>query len=262
MTLARGQHAETADLGLAGRVALVTGGTRGIGLAIAARLCAAGVRVHLAYSRSDADAAAAAERLSGLKGQAVLVRRDVTAAGALSGLVTGIAAADGGLDILVHSAASWHPMSLTAGDWAGLSADLTAAVRPLADAAPALPAAMAGRPGRVVAVSSAGARFVVPGGYASLGIAKAALEAAVRYLAVELAPHDIAVNAVSTAKVDKGEPSDPQHAMVAALAARTPGGRLTAPPDIADLVALLCADAAAWVRGQVVTADGGLSLLA
>jgi enoyl-[acyl-carrier protein] reductase III len=254
--------AEPAALGLEGRLALVTGGTRGIGLAIAARLCAAGVTVHLAYARSVQDAAAAAERLAGLKGGAVPVRCDVTVPGALGELIGGLAQRAGGLDILVHNVSSWHPTTLTAGGWEAVSADLATALRPLTDAAPVLPAAMGGRPGRVVAVSSAGARSVAPGGYASLGIAKAALEAAVRYLAVELAPHHVAVNAVSTAKVDKDDPAPAQRAMVARLAARTPGGRLTTPADVASAVALLCTDEAGWIRGQVVTVDGGLSLLA
>jgi enoyl-[acyl-carrier protein] reductase III len=117
---------------------------------------------------------------------------------------------------------------------------------------------MAGRPGRIIAVSSNGARMAAPA-YASLGMAKAALESLVRYLAVELAPKGITVNAVSTAKIDKG-PDTPAPEVAAMLAGRTPAGRLTTPRDVAGIVALLCTDEAAWLQGQVITADGGLSL--
>ena len=109
-------------------------------------------------------------------------------------------------------------------------------------------------------MSSSGARRVVDG-YLGLGMAKAALESLVRYLAVELAPTGVAVNAVSTAKVDKGT-DDPRPDLVRTLAARTPAGRLTTPEDVASVVALLCTDEAGWLQGQVITVDGGLALRA
>ncbi|WP_031011714.1 SDR family oxidoreductase, partial [Streptomyces sp. NRRL F-5727] len=134
------------------------------------------------------------------------------------------------------------------------------AVHPLLASAPRLAGLMAGRPGRIIAVTSTGARRVVPR-YAGAGIAKAALEALVRYLAAELAGQGITVNAVSAAKLDKGDGSMPAE-LAKTLAARTPGGRLTTPEDIADVVSLLCADEAGWLQGQILTVDGGLGLLA
>ncbi len=82
-----------------------------------------------------------------------------------------------------------------------------------------------------------------------------------RYLAAELAGRGIAVNAVSTAKIDKG-PDTPNPEMARMLASRTPAGRLTRPEDVANVVALLCTDEAAWIHGQVITVDGGLGLRA
>jgi enoyl-[acyl-carrier protein] reductase III len=138
---------------------------------------------------------------------------------------------------------------------------MATALDPLLYAAPELVAAMAGGPGRVVAVSSLGARSVVPR-YVGLGVAKAALESLVRYLAADLAGHGIAVNAVTTAKLDKGGAAKVNPEAVKALVARTPAGRLTRPEDLADAVALLCTDEAAWIHGQVLTVDGGSGLRA
>jgi enoyl-[acyl-carrier protein] reductase III len=247
-----------ADLGLEGKVALVTGATRGVGLAVARKLCGAGATVVLNYARREDDAHRAVEELAPLRGEAVALRADVTRAGELDRLLGQVRERYGRLDVFVHNAASWNPAPAVGADPSGVHADLTAALDPLLHGAPAIAGLMAGGPGRIVAVSSSGAHSVIPR-YVGLGVAKAALESLVRYLAVELAGRDIAVNAVSTSKIDKG-PGTPQPDVAAALAARTPAGRLTTPEDIADTVALLCTAEAGWIHGQVITADGGLGL--
>jgi enoyl-[acyl-carrier protein] reductase III len=246
-------------LGLDGRVALVTGATRGLGLAIARKLCACGSEVFLNYARSDDDAREAALALSGLKGSATPVKGDVTRPEVLAAILEEIRQRHGRLDIFVHSVAPWHPMPALGAAADVVNADMAAVVGPLLRAAPVLAELMAGGPGRIIAVSSMGAGRVVPG-YVSLGMSKAALESLVRYLAAELADRRITVNAVSTAKLDKDRGQAPPHPMMAALAARTPGGRLTSPDDVAAVVALLCADEAAWVQGQVVSIDGGFGI--
>jgi enoyl-[acyl-carrier protein] reductase III len=246
------------DLGLSGKVAVVTGATRGIGLAVARRLCAAGCQVVLNYAHSEADAAAAAEQLSALKGSAEAVRADVTDRAQLMELLARVRERYGRLDVFVHNAASWHPTPTLAADPEHIRADLDAALSPLIYGAGPIAELMAGRPGRIVAISSSGARSVIPQ-YVGLGMAKSALEGLVRYLAVELAGRGVAVNAVSTAKVDKGAATSAPDA-AAALAARTPAGRLTTPDDVADVVALLCTAEAGWIHGEVITADGGLRL--
>jgi enoyl-[acyl-carrier protein] reductase III len=244
-------------LGLEGRIALVTGGTRGLGLAIARKLCACGCDVILGYGSSDEDAAHALRSLDGLKGSASAIRADLRAPDSVPELLQTVRERHGRLDVFVHNAATWTPMPATGADHAALHQDIATAVDPLLHAAARLPALMPPG-GRVVAVSSTGAHQVVPG-YVSLGLAKAALESLVGYLAVELSGHGIVVNAVSTAKLDK-DPGAAKGLVEAALAARTPAGRLTVPSDVADVVALLCTDEAAWLRGQVVVADGGLCL--
>ncbi|MFD1078988.1 SDR family oxidoreductase [Longispora fulva] len=235
---------------LRGRTALVTGGTRGLGLAIARKLCASGCDVYVNYARSEADAARAVAELAGLPGVATLLRGDARRPEAL------LAGLDR-LDVYVHNISSFHPAPDGLPTLPDLRADLAMAVEPLLGAVLPLRDLMAGGLGRVIAVSSVGARRVVPA-YANLGVAKAALESLVRYLAVELAGQGIAVNAVSTSKLDKGGDGAAERM----LASRTPAGRLSTPADVADVVALLCADEAAWIHGQVITADGGLGLRA
>ncbi|RKT55607.1 SDR family oxidoreductase [Saccharothrix australiensis] len=249
-----------AELGLAGRVALVTGGTRGLGLAIARKLCGAGCHVYVNYAHSDSDAERAVAELAGLKGTVTALKFDVGDPEAPGRLLRLARARRRHLDILVHNAASYHPMSALRPDIGELWDDVRVAVSPLVQAASGLAELLTRGTGRVVAVSSSGARSVVPG-YVSQGIGKAALESLVRYLAVELAPRGVTVNAVSTGKVDKG-PDTRDDRTARLLAERTPGGRLTVPEDVANAVALLCTDEAAWIQGQVLTVDGGLGLRA
>ncbi|MFC8721787.1 SDR family oxidoreductase [Kitasatospora sp. NPDC057198] len=245
--------------GLEGRVALVTGATRGLGLAIARKLCASGCHV-LVNHRGPASAADdALAALAGLAGTAEPARADLTRPAEVEALLARTGERHGRLDLLVHNAASWHPGSALGVAARPLRQDLATALAPLLAAAPLLPGLMGGRGGRVVAISSSGARSAVPG-YVNAGLAKAALESLVRYLAAELAGHRITVNAISTAKIDKGVPTG-NPAMLKILAERTPAGRLTTPADVADAVALLCADEAAWIHGQTLTVDGGLGLM-
>ncbi|OLB80860.1 MAG: short-chain dehydrogenase [Actinobacteria bacterium 13_2_20CM_2_71_6] len=242
-------------LDLTGRVAVVTGATRGLGRAIAGKLHASGCHVYLNYRGDDAAAAQAAQRLGP---NALPLKGDVTDPTVWPALLDTVLERHSRIDMFVHNAASWHPMPAVGADVDGVHGDLAVALDPLLRAAPVLAKAMDGGSGRIVAVSSSGAGSAVPQ-YVSLGLAKAALESLVRYLAVELAGAGITVNAVSTAKLDKGaQTPNPQAAAV--LAHRTPGGRLTTPADVADAVALLCTPEAGWIQGQVLTVDGGLAL--
>ncbi|MFI6560809.1 SDR family oxidoreductase [Streptomyces sp. NPDC050534] len=243
---------------LTGRTALVTGATRGVGLAIARKLSASGADVLVNYAEDEANAAQAVDALAGLPGRVGAVRADVTEG--IDALCDEALRRFGHLDIFVHNTSYFRPAPTLTTDTALVDRSLAVALHPLLTGAARLAGLMAGRSGRIVAVSSTGARRVVPR-YAGAGVAKAALESLVRYLAVELAGRGIAVNAVAAAKVDKGDGTVPRE-FAEAIAARTPGGRLTTPEDVADVVGLLCTDEAAWLQGQVVTVDGGLGLVA
>jgi enoyl-[acyl-carrier protein] reductase III len=246
-------------LGLAGRVALVTGASRGLGRAIAGKLCACGCHVYLNYASSDAAAAAAVAELAGRPGTAALARGDVRDPEVLAGLLDRIRDEHGRLDVFVHNAATFTPMLAVAPSAEDFYREHELALNPLLHGAATLAKLMDGY-GRIIAISGNGATEVIPN-YLATGVAKAALENLVRYLAVELAPFGITVNSVATHLLDKG--ADTSNKEIAGfLASRTPNGRLTRPDDVADAVALLCAPEAAWVQGQVLTVDGGLGLRA
>jgi enoyl-[acyl-carrier protein] reductase III len=252
------------SLSIGGKVAIITGGSRGLGRAIAEKLCANGCHVIVNYANSDPDAQDTLNSLAGLPGSATMVKADVREHRALEAVVNKAIDLHGSLDIFIHSAATLRPMSAFAPDTAAVYREQELALNPLLLGASIFAKAMSENGGRVIAISSNGAGHVIPG-YLSAGVAKAAMESLVRYLAAELAGKGIAVNAISTALLDKGSPNTSglaNPAVTAMLAARTPAGRLSTPADVADAVALLCAPEAAWIHGQVITVDGGLGLLA
>ena len=238
--------------------ALVTGGTRGIGKAIALRFARDGAkRVAVGYLRNDRAAEETADELRAAGAEPVLVRGNVTSQRVLDEI-----AALGPLDALVHNAATGviRPALETEPrhwDWT-----LTANARALLDltrvAAPQMPSGAS-----IVGVSSLGSTRVLEN-YALVGTSKAALESLVRYLAVELAPRGIRVNAVSAGVVETRalEHFPNREQMLAHSRARTPVGRLVEPEHVADAVAFLCSPGAEMVCGHTLIVDGGFSLLA
>jgi enoyl-[acyl-carrier protein] reductase III len=236
---------------------LVTGGTRGIGRAIALRFARAGAdRVALGYMRNDRAAEEAATEVRAHGADVSLVRGNITSSRVLEEVRD-----LGRLDVVVHNAATGviRPALETEDkhwDWT-MNANARALLQLARVAAPQM------EPGAsIVAISSLGAQRVLEN-YTLVGTSKAALESLVRYLAVELAPRGIRVNAVSGGVVDTGalEHFPNREAMLAAGAAN-PVGRLVAPDDIAGAVAFLCSPDAAMVCGQTIVVDGGFSLTA
>jgi len=242
---------------LEGGTVLVTGGSRGIGKSIALRLAREGAsRVAIGYFRADAVAEETAEELRTLGAEPVLVRGNVT-----SDRVLEQVAALGPLQVLVHNAATGviRPALETEDkhwDWTH-HANARALLSLARVAAPSMPAGSS-----IVGISSLGSTRVLDN-YALVGTSKAALEALVRYLAVELAPRGIRVNAVSAGVVETGALEHfPNREEMLAMGARNPAGRLVSAEDVAGAVAFLCSDDAAMIRGQTVVIDGGWSLLA
>jgi enoyl-[acyl-carrier protein] reductase III len=234
----------------------VTGGSRGIGKAIARRFAEAGAaRVAIGYLRNDRAAEETAEELRELGAEPQLVRGNLSSARVLAEI-----AALGPLDVVVHNAATgvirpalecedkhW--------DWT-LNANARALLALARAAAPSMPEGSS-----IVAISSLGSTRVMED-YALVGTSKAALEALVRYLAVELAPRGVRVNAVSAGLVETGalDHFPRREEMLSKARTRTPAGRMVEPDDVAGVVSFLCSPDAAMVVGHILVVDGGYAL--
>jgi enoyl-[acyl-carrier protein] reductase III len=249
-----------ASFDLRGRRALVTGGSRGIGATIARRLAASGSEVVINCSRDLAGAEETRRAIECAGGRASVVQANVGDPRDVRRLFERTAAGGGGLDLLIHNAAigSFKPaLNVRANQW-DLSMNVNARALLLC-AQQALPL-MADRGGHIVAISSLGSRRVIPS-YGAIGVSKAALEALVRELAVELAPHGIAVNAVCPGVVDKTSVArHPSFEVQPHVPARGPCDRFVTADAVADAVLFLCSNAAHSIVGQTIVVDGGLGL--
>ena len=238
-----------------GRSVLITGGSRGIGKEIALRFAREGAtRVAIGYMRSDAAAEETAAELRALGAEPVLVRGNVTSDRVLEQVQE-----LGPLDVFVHNAATGviRPALQTEDkhwDWT-LNANARSLLSLSRVIAPAMPQGSS-----IVAISSLGSIRVLEN-YALVGTSKAALESLVRYLAIELGPVGIRVNAVSGGVVDTGALDHfPNREAMLEMGTQNAAGRMVTPGGIAGAVAFLCSPDADMVRGQTLIVDGGFSL--
>lgn len=239
-----------------GASVLVTGGSRGIGRAIARRFAELGAkRVAIGYLRNDKAAEQVADELRGLGAEPLLLRGNVSSA-----RVAEEAAELGPFDALVHNAATGviRPALETEDkhwDWT-LAANARALLSLARAVVPRMP-----KGGSIVGISSLGSIRVLEH-YALVGASKAALEAVVRHLAVELAPRGIRVNAVSAGLVETDALDHFPHReqMLDEARTRTPAGRMVDPEDVARAVTFLCSPEAEMIVGHTLVVDGGYSL--
>jgi enoyl-[acyl-carrier protein] reductase III len=242
-----------------GKSVLVTGGSRGIGKAISLRFAEQGAKkIAVGYLRNDKAAEETADELRKLGAEPVLLRGNLGDPDKTKALLEEV----GPLDVIVSNAATgvirpFKELDEKHWDWT-LNANARALFTIAREAAPTMPAGSS-----IVAISSLGADRVLDN-YLLVGVSKATLEALVRYLAVELAPQDIRVNAVSAGLVETGALAyfPNRDEMLGFYRERTPAGRLVEPEDVADAVCFLASPAAAMVRGQTLVVDGGYSNLA
>jgi enoyl-[acyl-carrier protein] reductase III len=247
------------------KVALITGSGRGIGRAIALHLAQRGADIVVNFFRNRAPAEETAHDVEALGRKAIAVKADIGQPEGIEQLFAETGRAFGALDILVCNAASGYnrpvmEQRVKGWDWT-MNINARSA---LFCAQKAVPLMQKRGRGYIVNQSSIGSQRVLPD-YVVVGASKAALEAVTRYLAVELAPWGIVVNAVSGGTVltdalkhfralqdsrllDHGEE-------------RVPAGRMVTPEDIARVVAFLCTPAAEMIRGQTLIVDGGYTLV-
>jgi NAD(P)-dependent dehydrogenase (short-subunit alcohol dehydrogenase family) len=241
---------------------VVTGGTKGIGLAIAERLAQSGKALVLGFVADDAAAAAARERLNITGAKVSTVRADVgEIEGAVRLMQHAADVADGDPLQIVHSAATIYPTSLLDADLGkfthAIQVNGLALLYLVRAALPQL-----SRGSGVVLISSAGAR-TPQANCAALGAGKALAESLVRYLVAELAPRGVRVNAVAPGLVETTSVATMLGSQEAAsrlferAARANPSGRLTQDNDYAAVVEFLLSPAAEFVQGQVIHVNGG-----
>jgi len=245
---------------LRGRVALITGGSRGIGRAIALRLAENGVDVVVNYVRHKKDAEDTAALVEKAGASCLVVKANVAREEDVKAMFGELENRFGRLDYLVSNAASGvlkPAMELTERHW-NWAMDINArALLSLVQNG----VRMMQSGSRVMAVSSLGSVRAIEN-YTTVGASKAALESLVRHLAVELGPKGIMVNTISAGAVDtdalKHFPNRDQ--ILETALSRTPLGRLTTPEDVANIALFLCSDLATMIQGQVITVDGGYAI--
>jgi enoyl-[acyl-carrier protein] reductase III len=244
--------------------ALITGGSKGIGRALALRLALSGDDVLINYHTDVAAAEATAAEVSAAGGRARLVRADACSLDGITELAAEARSILGELDLLVHCAITAFGGSALAAPEADFRDSVEKNGLSFLWLVRACKTFLA-TGSSAIFLSSGGASRAVPN-YAPLGIAKALAEGIVRYLAAEMAPHGVRVNAVSAAAVDTAAlrammPGGVAEEFLATSAKRNPSGRGLEPADVAGAIMALASEDAAMIQGQIVRVDGGLGLL-
>jgi enoyl-[acyl-carrier protein] reductase III len=246
---------------LTGHSVLVTGGTRGIGAAISARLATAGATVIANYARNDTAAQALQARAADAGWNLDLLRADLTQPKGLAAACERMLRPGIGTVSLVHCAATGvhrpiEELTMRHWDWT-MSLNVRAFFELVKGLLPVL-----GEGSAIVALSSAGAVRAVPS-YSAIGSSKGALEALTRHLAVELAPRGVRVNILSPGSVltEAWDAFPNREQRISEAVRRTPSGRLVSLEEVAQVAQFLCSPAARGMVGQTLVVDGGARIV-
>lgn len=247
--------------GSAGRVALVTGGARGIGQAIALRLAHDGIAVAVNYRGSTEAADETVRQITAAGGRAIALAGDVAVADQAAKLVSDTVAGLGRLDILVNNAGITRDnlaMRMSEDDWdAVLTTNLKGAF--LCAKAALRPLLKARESGRIISISSV-VGIMGNAGQANYSAAKAGLIGLTKSLAREVASRGITVNAVAPGFIRTDMTAALDSEVQEGILKTIPLGYLGEPTDIADTVAFLASPAARYITGQVISVDGGMAM--
>jgi enoyl-[acyl-carrier protein] reductase III len=249
---------------LIGKIALITGASRGIGRGIALALAEAGADVIVHYARRSTAAQEVVTRIEAMGRRGLAVKANLADRSKIDAMLDQVQTAFGDCDIFVANAASGG-FGSTLGtsdkywDW---TMDINA--RSVLHCVQRLAPGMAARGwGRIITISSLGSTRVIPS-YGAVGLSKAVLESLTRYLAAELGPRGIIVNAISPGLVETDAITAMPIEGPAALEyykQRSPARRLVTPEDVGRVATFLCSNAAEMIVGQTIMVDGGFSLI-
>ena len=244
------------------RVAVITGGSRGIGAATAVVLAERGFRVVVNHRASAPQAEEVVATIRAAGGEAVAIQADVTVPSDVARMMGDVEARWDGVDVLVHNALI--PFAITSFaelTWEQLGGKLDRELRAAFLMTKAVvPGMISRRYGRLVYLSTGLSRRPRDG-MITLGTAKAALDQFVRFIALELAPHGITANLVAPATVEgttvaQQLTGEQRHE----LAAATPMGRLVRPDDVARTVAFFAGEDAGFTTGHYIPVNGGIAM--
>ncbi len=224
------------------------------------KLASQGADIVVDFFRHRESAEQTARDVEALGVKAEVIRANVGDAAKIDELFDMIGNKFGRLDILINNAASGVGRPLADIDVKAWEWTMDINVRACLLCAQKAAKLMEGRGGKIVSMSSLGSRFVLPN-YTVVGVSKAALEALTRYLAIELAPRGICVNAVAASAVEtEALKFYFKEGLVKDSRQVTPAGRMVIPEDVANVVAFLCSEEAFMIRGQIIIVDGGTSV--